>query len=569
MRLRRVEIRRFRGIRGLDWDVSGNFVCLLGPGDSTKTTVLDAIELALSPRWNVSFDDADFYDANTEVPLSITVTVGELPEELKSDKRFGLFTRGWSPAGELHDEPEEGDELVLSIQLLVGGALEPTWAVVNDRVEEGKPIYARDRERLGCTRLGAFLDRHFGWGRGSVLSRLTGESDGLGDILARAARAARTAVAESDPTKLSDLAFAADRALTAGTEFGVAAMDEYHPRLDVQSVSVGTGGLSLHDGEVPLRRAGLGTRRLLAIAMQREVAKADGLTLIDEVEHGLEPHRIRRLLRVLRGTENPPRARHVLMTTHAPVVLEELKAEQLCVVRSVNGNTEVLRVPGNLQSVVRKASGAFLARRVLVCEGKTELGFCRYLDRSWAESGPSFALQGIALADGGGNEAAGVAHAFSQLRYEVGFLGDSDEPIKPDVKTLRDGGVKVFLWEGDVCIEQRIALDLPWDGVVALVGEAMNEHSMESVRDAVRGRLDGDEIHLSDHPSRWSKKVDESVLRNAIGLAARGTKNRRGWFKRVDLAEKLGDIVMQNADAIKSTSLGRTIDELRVWAHAD
>ena len=144
MRLRRVEIRRFRGIRGLDWDVSGNFVCLLGPGDSTKTTVLDAIELALSPRWNVSFDDADFYDANTEVPLSITVTVGELPEELKSDKRFGLFTRGWSPAGELHDEPEEGDELVLSIQLLVGGALEPTWAVVNDRVEEGKPIYARD-----------------------------------------------------------------------------------------------------------------------------------------------------------------------------------------------------------------------------------------------------------------------------------------------------------------------------------------------------------------------------------------------------------------------------------------
>ncbi len=88
MRLRRVEIERFRGIKKLHWNVVGDFVCLLGPGDSTKTTILDAIELTLSPRWNVSFNDADFYDANTEHPLSITITVCEL-----------------------HDEPEEGSAM--------------------------------------------------------------------------------------------------------------------------------------------------------------------------------------------------------------------------------------------------------------------------------------------------------------------------------------------------------------------------------------------------------------------------------------------------------------------------
>jgi predicted ATPase len=66
--------------------------------------------------------------------------------------------------------------------------------------------------------------------------------------------------------------------------------------------------------------------------MQREVAKADGLTLIDEVENGLEPHRIRHLLRVMRGTDGLER--HVLMTTHAPVVLGELRASELRVVRS-------------------------------------------------------------------------------------------------------------------------------------------------------------------------------------------------------------------------------------------
>ncbi len=50
------------------------------------------------------------------------------------------------------------------------------------------------------------------------------------------------------------------------------------------------------------------------------------MTLIDEVEQGLESHRVRHLLRVLRGADEPGQSRHVLMTTHAPVVLEELKA---------------------------------------------------------------------------------------------------------------------------------------------------------------------------------------------------------------------------------------------------
>ena len=47
-------IRNFRGIRELDWHVDGTILCLVGPGDSTKTTILDAIELAMTPQWNVN-----------------------------------------------------------------------------------------------------------------------------------------------------------------------------------------------------------------------------------------------------------------------------------------------------------------------------------------------------------------------------------------------------------------------------------------------------------------------------------------------------------------------------------
>jgi len=63
MKIKYIKIHNFRGISQLDWDVNGRFVCLIGPGDSTKSTILEAIELALTPRRTVTFDDADFYNA--------------------------------------------------------------------------------------------------------------------------------------------------------------------------------------------------------------------------------------------------------------------------------------------------------------------------------------------------------------------------------------------------------------------------------------------------------------------------------------------------------------------------
>ena len=571
MRLRRVQIERFRGIKQLDWNVGGDFVCLIGPGDSTKTTVLDAIELALSPRWNVSFDDADFFEAKTDEPISITVTVGDLPDELKSDAKFGLLTRGWSPACDLHDEPQDGDELVLSVGLRVSTSLEPSWAVINDREPEGRPISATDRERLGCTRLGAFLDRHFAWGRGSVLARLTEEEDSLPGMLAEASRAARAKLANLGPEDLTTLRSAAEKVKNAGAALGVAPRVEYRPHLDVKAVSAGEGGLSLHDGNVPVRRAGLGSRRLLAVAMQREVAKAHGLTMIDEIEHGLEPHRIRRLLQVLRGAPQPGDARHVLMTTHAPVVLEELEAGQLRVVRSKDGVTQVIAVPDRLQPIVRKASEAFLAHKVLVCEGRTELGFCRGLDQHWAQSASSFGLLGVAQADGGGTQAPQIAQAFAQLGYDVALLGDSDKPLKPDEPALTSAGVRVLLWEGGVSLEERVMLDLPWEGVAALVDLAMSQWGEQSVRDAIGSRLGHAVAPLNGAPADWPNQISEGKLRKAVGLAAKeaGVGKGRGWFKRIDVAEELAASVLRHLDAIPGTDLHHKISALREWAHGD
>lgn len=47
MELKHLRVKRFRGIRELDWTPGGRMVCLIGAGDSTKTTILTAYD---SPR---------------------------------------------------------------------------------------------------------------------------------------------------------------------------------------------------------------------------------------------------------------------------------------------------------------------------------------------------------------------------------------------------------------------------------------------------------------------------------------------------------------------------------------
>jgi putative ATP-dependent endonuclease of OLD family len=568
MKLRRLEIQNFRGIKSLDWKQISAASALVGPGDSGKSTILDAVERVLSPRWNIPFDDTDFWDLATDVPIVVRATITDVPEALYQESKYGLAMHGFDeekgeavPAAGTDDEQQ-----AIVIELRVEASLEPSWSVV-DGEGQAHPITAKDRELLGMLRVGGTVDPHLSWGRGSVLTRLTEGGDAVGAVLADASRQARAGLKRDGLDRLADAARSVEE---IGKALGVAPRTTFAPHLDVGSVSVATGALSLHDGEVPLRRAGLGTRRLLAVGIQREVAAAGGLTLIDEFEQGLEPHRIRRLLRVLRGRppEQAVTTGQLLLTTHSPTVLSELSAEEIWVVmRNADGRVRVRSLPDALSFVLPRTPAALLARKVVVAEGLTEDGLCAALDEAWTdETGASFAYRGVAVVNGGGGtQHAEIAGALVSLGYEVALLTDSDAKAK----TSRAKGASVLAWADGTATEERLVQDLPDAALGALVHLAVHggkSGGARAVRDAIVDALTlkRDALDASD-PDGWVEAVGADSFRETFG----GVAKRKGWFKTRSLGRQLGKIVVENWEELSDTPTRAVLDELRSFAHDD
>ena len=106
MYIKRIEIKNFRGIKKMDWILENKLLCLIGASDSTKTTILDAIEYALYPYWNLNITNTDFYECNIDNPILIRLTLGNLPEDFINENTYGLYIRKFVDDNS-NDEPEE------------------------------------------------------------------------------------------------------------------------------------------------------------------------------------------------------------------------------------------------------------------------------------------------------------------------------------------------------------------------------------------------------------------------------------------------------------------------------
>lgn len=557
-RIRKVEIMNFRGIRTLCWLPSNGINCLIGPGDSGKSTVLDAIDYCLGARRNLQMTDADFHNLNVDTPIQITLTIGSLDDALKSMDNYGMFLRGFiKETGTVEDEPEKDAETVLTLRLKVEGDLEPSWSLVSDRAEaQGltRNLSWADRINLAPTRIGAFADLNLGWRRGSVLNRLSEERADASAAIVKAAREARAAFGDDAKEQLGDaLKIVADTAKYLGIPVG----DEVKAMLDAHSVSVSGGTISLHNETgIPLKGLGIGSSRLLIAGLQRMTAQSSSIILIDELEHGLEPHRIMRLLGSL-GAKEAAEPLQAFLTTHSPVALRELGGPQLYVVRGHDNHHDVLSVGNDnaIQGTIRLYPDAFLARSVIVCEGATEVGFLRGLDQYFESQGQvSIPAHGVALVDAGGggpNDAYRRATPMRSLGYRTAILRDDDQ--KPEAETHQafiDGGGSVFTWRDDRCLEAELFMSLTDDAVGKLIDLAIELHGEDVVDGHIQSRATNGETLTGIQTEALINGYNPQT--RAV-LASASSIRKKGWFKQLGWMEQAArEIIgpdLQNADA--------------------
>lgn len=544
-RIRHLAIRNFRCIQSLDWFPSSGVNCLIGPGDSGKSSILDAIDFCLGARRTVTISDADFHRLDVEQPLSISITIGELDDGLKSMEAYGLYLRTFNAqSGVIDDEPEATGETVLTINMKVGSDLEPTWTLVSERAEaQGQSRYLvwADRLRLAPNRIGALADHNLAWRKGSVLNRLSDERADASAALAKAAREARASFGEAAEEQLGQtLQIVTDTANALGIVTG----GKLKAMLDAHSVSFGGGTIALHgpDG-VPLRGLGIGSTRLLLAGLQRRASAEATVILIDELEFGLEPHRIVRLLGSIGAKEAQPPLQ-AFLTTHSPIVLRELSGDQLVVLRTHQGAHHALRVgqADEVQGTIRTHPEAFLAPAVLVCEGASEVGLIRGLDLySEGVGNSSFHAAGVSLVDAKGvSKIYGRARPFITLGYRVATLRDDDaQPLPADEAVFVGSGGSLFRWQPGRALEDELFASLDDAAVIALLAKAV-----EWLDDAT---INAQLLNASGNTLGLAQCQALVTPQSRAAMAGASKSKQNAWFKSVSRYEEIGrDIVGPN-----------------------
>lgn len=564
MRITNLEIHNFRGINScnIDFPSESRVLCLIGAGDSTKSTILKAIEWVLWPTWNLVACDNDFYTGDTRNPIVIRGTFTELPDILLAEDRYGLYLRrsGIELKPDVDDEPIDGAPLCITIELTIDASLEPKWAVVCNR-KEHKPISNADRRLIQIGFVGDNCSKDMVWGKHSVLQKYANSKDTLHEAYTTALREA------IDKADLSSLDAVSETIVGIGKQYGVGFDSELKSKIMMQNGSF-SSTVGVFEGSTPLSQRGTGSQKLLSIGLNIQSFSGNALLLIDEIETGLEPYRLKSLIAELRATHE--NSGQVIFTTHSPVAVTECTIKELVIINSKAGTTSAHTLFSedeennkNFQAEIRRNAEAFLSRRIIVCEGKTEIGFIRAFDKFlYATKNYRMAHKGISTADGGGENIFKRADVLLRCGYDICLLMDSDLPHEESKKQiLRTKGTYVFDWDNSNALEEQVFFDIPTEAAVKLLNLAKEKTSSASICDKLKNV---DVICSINANEEISFSELEAEAQRKIGTVAKHNKSE--WYKRIDLGEKLGDIVFEYWDSIDETSrLKTTVNELSMW----
>lgn len=551
-RIYKLTIQRFRGIHSLTWLPAKGMNVILGGGDVGKTTILEAIALLLSPSNTAVISEADYWarDSAQEFVIEAVMT---LPEATGIGTQ-NTFAWPWawngqdaiapSVDGEEVDFPAPG-EPVYRVRVRGTTELELAWEVMQPN-DEFDHFSTAVRRGIGLVRMSADErnDRDLRLVYGSALDRLLADN-------ALRARIGKQVAGLNLHESLNDKGKEAiesldvrmaDAALPSALKLGLTTS---------QGLSIGAliGLLATKNGvALPLSSWGAGTRRMAALEIASSTDKEASVTLIDEIERGLEPYRLRKLINILTGQHG-----QIFLTTHSPVAISCAEDAHLWYLDSLGSIGALPR--DKIRPQQKRDPETFLARVAVIAEGPTEVGFLQYLLEKAFEGNPLD--HGVRVCDGQGNDAtldlletlASSGLLFAGLADDEGTAPQRWKNLKEKLKD------RLHQWPKG-CTEDHVIGAVPEANLLELLKDGEGE------LDGYRLRTLADRLGLEDKTTDAidaALKASDQTWRALIISAATGStdgssesqkkawkKHSQQWFKSTDggkeLAQKMATL---------------------------
>lgn len=557
MRIRRVTIDRFRGIKNLRF-YPGDRTVILGPNNSGKSTVLAALDLLLHSgvgRPRPAPDELDYFRRDPSGGFEVEAVLGDLPKAFRAEVHQHL--EGWRQVDtQVVPEPDgEGVEPVIRVRVRGTPELDLMHEFAKPESEGAR--FSRDlREQVAWVLDGRTRDpvRQLSFYQGGLLDRLFAEADldpaihALREALEGGAEAVNSEQeVESVLTALSedlvDLGLLVEGGI-AGFEAGAVSR-----RALLQTLRLTVPDVA--EIPIPLARQGRGVQRLVLVAVLLRTARAIGLTPIggfEEPEEALEPLRQAQLAGML--VELATQGGQIFLVTHSPDIARCFGIEDFLLLQERSAGEGSRHLLGALSAPVRQSyerrldgtvvRGMF-CRVPLLVEGPGDRAVFETFWRELATAGdvaPHFRIGLDVINAEGVPNMPMLATVLHEAGKAVGAFVDQDtEEATREVDRLRaEGHCAALVLHDSTPGRQNLEQALAWGCTLAALAMGMEAmavdrgYSWEDQRKDLLSRSEGVDAEARKRAkaatsvSKFLAQLDESEARRlaASALGAKG-----------------------------------------------
>lgn len=526
----RLDIEGFRGIKVASWLPAKGVNFILGGGDVGKSTWLDAIALLLSPTNSVSVADTDYHLRDVAAGFTIEA-VFSLPADAVAESLLkAAWPWDWNGKNAVvpsAEEAEESSQPVYKLRVRGTPDLEVAFEIVQPN-DETDHLPVSLRRAIGLVRLGGDdrNDRDLRLVSGSALDRLLSDASLRSRMASELAKAdvkkqlldeGRDALKKLDGNfHLQRLPQNLDLSIVGGQGASIAALVGLTAQRDT--------------AHLPVSAWGSGTRRLAALAIAEQNQSQAPITVVDELERGLEAYRQHGLVQRLQSGRS-----QVFVTTHSPFTIAAATKSSFWYA-GLGGRIGPL-ASNKIDRHRTHDPRTFLSRLAVIAEGKTEQGFLyALLERALGGKLQSF---GVHVSDGGGNEhTLELLEALCDGGLRFAGFADNENKFSGRWQTVGDAlGPLLFRWNTG-CIEDNVIAAIPEKHLRALIDDG-GERRGQRLR-SLADRLSTSDASFDAVSAKAGTSLRATMIAAAKGIVPAGTKKEdealfraqeRAWFK--------------------------------------